>query len=237
MVADIEKALKYPLNFKPLFSLGILFGVLFVLLFVPFLLLGNSMDKASRAPEISMPLLVYLILIVAVFTVLFIILSGYMVAVSRSMIAGNMDKAPELTGIGSLFIDGLKFMVIGIVYAIPPVIFIAFMISILDVLGIIFIFVVFPPFFIFHLAGAHLAYTNSLKKALNIPYIYSLVFNHLKGFSLGFIFYFVASIAFSLAALLIVTYPFVIVASYVTGQYILTIFYMESTGLIEEIKL
>lgn len=38
------------------------------------------------------------------------------------MLAGNLEKAPELNRIGDLFADGLKFIVIGFVYAIPPMI-------------------------------------------------------------------------------------------------------------------
>ncbi len=138
-------------------------------------------------------------------------LGGYLIRVSRSMLAGDLDKAPELNRIGDLFVDGLKFIVIGFVYAIPPMI-----IAIL-------------VFYVFQLGGVRLAHTNSLRKALDIPFIYSMVFNNLKEFTLSLFFSFVASLVFSIAGILIVTYPFLVVATYVAMQYVFMIFYMEST--------
>ncbi|MBU3967331.1 MAG: DUF4013 domain-containing protein [Euryarchaeota archaeon] len=86
-----------------------------------------------------------------------------------------------------------------------------------------------PLFYVFQLGGVRLAHTNSLSKALDIPFIYSMVFNNLKEFSLSIFFSFVASLVFSIASILIVTYPFLIVATYVAMQYVFTIFYMEAT--------
>jgi hypothetical protein len=80
----------------------------------------------------------------------------------------------------------------------------------------------------------HLAKTNSLKQAMNIPYIYSLIFKNLGNFTLSIIFYIVVSIIYSIATLLIVTYPFMLVTTYVAGQYIFTIFYMEATEIKEQ---
>jgi len=237
MVADIEKALKYPLNFKSLFILGMIFVIALTVFIVPLFFLGPKAEKGSTVPEIFTPfMIIYLLLLLAAMVIISILLSGYMVSVSRSIIAGNLEKAPELNDIGDLVVDGLKFTVIAFVYAIPPMIMALLAIVFLNILGLFFIFSLIPLFYVAQLAGAHLAYTNSLRKALDIPYIYTMVFSHLKGFSLSLLFYFVASLVFSVAGMLIVTYPFIIVASYVAGQYILTIFYMESTGLIEEIK-
>lgn len=86
-----------------------------------------------------------------------------------------------------------------------------------------------PLFYVFQLGGVRLAHTNSLRKALDITFIYSMVFNNLKEFTLSLFFSFVASLVFSIAGILIVTYPFVAVATYVAMQYVFTIFYMEST--------
>jgi|GEM_PF-2445579 len=237
MVADIEKALKYPLNFKPLFILGMIFVIALIVVIVPLFFLDMKVEKGSTNTEIFTPfMIIYILLFLSVMVIIPILLSGYMVSVSRSIIAGNLEKAPELTGIRSMCVDGLKFAVIGFAYAIPPIIMALLAIVFFNIWGLFFIFSLIPLFYVAQLAGAHLAYTNSLRKALDIPYIYTMVFSHLKGFSLSLLFYFVASLVFSVAGMLIVTYPFIIVASYVAGQYILTIFYMESTGLIEESK-
>ncbi|KCZ71308.1 hypothetical protein ANME2D_02512 [Candidatus Methanoperedens nitroreducens] len=60
------------------------------------------------------------------------------------------------------------------------------------------------------------------------------MFKNLKGFTLSFIIYLVITFVFFIGSVLIVTYPFVIIAAYVAGQYIFTIFYMEASGLIAE---
>ncbi len=85
-------------------------------------------------------------------------------------------------------------------------------------------------FFIFHIGGTHFARTNSLREALNIPYIYSLVFRNIKAYTIDFIIYFIVTFVFFITTIFVVTYPFIIVTSYVAGQYIFTIFYMESSG-------
>lgn len=237
MVADIEKTLKYPLNFKPLFTLGMIFVIALIVFIVPLFFLGAKVEKENANTGIFTPfMIIYILLYLAAMVIISILLSGYMIRVSRSIMAGNLDKAPELTGIRSMCADGLKFAVIGFAYAVPPVIIMVLAFFILGAMALFLMLFLIPLFYVPHLAGAHLAYTNSLRKALDIPYVYSLIFNHLKGFTLSLFFYFVASVIFFIAGLLIVTYPFIIVASYVAGQYIFTIFYMESAGLIEEIK-
>jgi hypothetical protein len=135
---------------------------------------------------------------------------------------------------GSLFNDGLKFIVVCIVYVIPPAIALLLAVFIFKLWGIFFVFLLFPLFYVFHLAGAHLAYTNSLKKALDIPHIYSLIFRNLKGFTLSLIIYLIITFVSFIVSLLIVTYPFAVIAAYMAGQYIFTIFYMEASGLTVE---
>ncbi|MDJ1423755.1 MAG: DUF4013 domain-containing protein [Candidatus Methanoperedens sp.] len=234
MAADIERALKYPLNFKPLFVLGILFGIMFIALILPVFVLEIRMEQWVMSPGILTPLLFYSLFVLAALIIMGVFFNGYLVNVSRSIIAGDLTKAPGLTVMGSIFTDGLKFIVVCIVYFIPPAIALLLAVFIFKLWGIFFMFLLFPLFYVFHLAGAHLACTNSLKKALDIPHIYSLIFKNLKGFTLSFIIYLVITFVFFIGSVLIVTYPFVIIAAYVAGQYIFTIFYMEASGLIAE---
>ena len=237
MVADLEKTLKYPLNFKPLLILGSLFVIVLIGSIIPAFLLPADMES-SGTPDISTPIFaVYFLLLLVVFVIMGLLVNGYMISVSRSIIGGNMEKTPDLTGFRDLLVNGLKFMVIGLVYAIPPSILMLVTIAILQIWGILFIFAYFPLFYVFHIAGAHLAYTGSLKKALDISHIYSLIFRNPKGFIISFFFYLIVTIVYSFASFLIITYPLVIVASYVAGQYIFTVFYMEASGLIEENKI
>jgi len=230
MVADIEKTIKYPLNFKPLFIMGMIFAIIIVLSLFPMFLLGSKAAKESAASEFfTLPMIVYYISFLASTVLISLLISGYLIRVSRSMMAGNFDKAPKLNRIGDLFADGLKFLVLGFVYAIPPILIAILAVVFLKILGILLMFFLFPLFYVFHVASAHLAHTNSLRKALDIPFIYSMVFGNLKEFSLSLFFSFVATLVFSIASILVVTYPFLIVASYVAMQYVFTIFYMEST--------
>lgn len=50
------------------------------------------------------------------------LLSGYMVEVTRRVMAGQVDGLPEWDDWGALLTDGIKFLVIGIVYALPLII-------------------------------------------------------------------------------------------------------------------
>lgn len=230
MVADIEKTIKYPLNFKPLFIMGMIFVIILIISIIPMFYFEPKAAKESAASEFfTITMAVYILSLLASMVLISLFIGGYLIRVSRSMIAGNLDKAPELNRIGDLFADGLKFMVIGFVYAIPPMIMAFLAIVFLNVLGFILMLFLIPLFYVFQLAGAHLARTNSLSKALDIPFIYYMVFSNLKEFSLSLFFSFVAILVFSIAIIFIVTYPFVLVASYVAMQYVFTIFYIEST--------
>lgn len=51
----------------------------------------------------------------------FAILSGYMVEIVRRVIRGDMNQLPEWDNWGTLIADGLKSLIIGIVYALPGI--------------------------------------------------------------------------------------------------------------------
>ena len=52
----------------------------------------------------------------------FALLGGYGVAITRQVIGGELDKLPEWDDWGTLIADGLKAIVIGIVYALPIIV-------------------------------------------------------------------------------------------------------------------
>jgi hypothetical protein len=52
----------------------------------------------------------------------FAILSGYMVEITRRVIRGELKQLPEWEDWGALIADGLKVLVIGVVYALPAII-------------------------------------------------------------------------------------------------------------------
>jgi hypothetical protein len=49
---------------------------------------------------------------------------GYYLRIIKSTCAGR-NELPDFTGVGEIFIDGLKFLIVGIIYAIVPLIFYA----------------------------------------------------------------------------------------------------------------
>ena len=66
----------------------------------------------------------YAAVIALVCTLLFILplalfVIGYTFRTARNVIAGQKDPLPEINDIGEMIIDGLKFLVVGIVYALP----------------------------------------------------------------------------------------------------------------------
>jgi hypothetical protein len=50
-----------------------------------------------------------------------LLLSGYSVEITRRVIQGDSDALPEWDNWGNLIMDGLRVFVIGIVYALPPI--------------------------------------------------------------------------------------------------------------------
>jgi hypothetical protein len=110
MVADFERAIKYPFNLKPLFILGILVLIPF-LLFLPMSLIDTQSSEEMTSGE-TMFLAGGFISFMGLFFVVFVLLYGYLVRTSKSMIAGDLDLAPVLSDIKGLFIDGLKLMVL-----------------------------------------------------------------------------------------------------------------------------
>jgi hypothetical protein len=52
----------------------------------------------------------------------FALLSGYGVEITRRVMRGEVSKLPEWNNWGELMVDGLKVLVIGIVYAIPIIV-------------------------------------------------------------------------------------------------------------------
>ncbi|MGD9145422.1 MAG: DUF4013 domain-containing protein, partial [Anaerolineae bacterium] len=50
------------------------------------------------------------------------LLGGYGVAITRQVIGGELNKLPEWDDWGALIADGLKVIVVGIVYALPLII-------------------------------------------------------------------------------------------------------------------
>lgn len=74
---------------------------------------SNSIGYAKS--ELSKMLILGVILIIPIIN---FIGSGYSLRIIKSTLAG-LDELPEFDDIGELFIDGLKVLVVGIVYAIP----------------------------------------------------------------------------------------------------------------------
>jgi Sec-independent protein secretion pathway component TatC len=50
------------------------------------------------------------------------LLSGYGVEILRQVVRGDLDKLPEWDDWGALLIEGVKVIVIGLVYALPLII-------------------------------------------------------------------------------------------------------------------
>lgn len=66
----------------------------------------------------------YAAVIALICTLLFILplglfVIGYTFRTARNVIAGKKEPLPEINDIGEMLIDGLKFLVVGIVYALP----------------------------------------------------------------------------------------------------------------------
>jgi hypothetical protein len=62
--------------------------------------------------------------IILIIPILNLVGLGYYLRIIKSTCTG-LDELPDFQGVGQLFIDGIKFLIVGVVYAIVPLIFYA----------------------------------------------------------------------------------------------------------------
>ena len=77
MAVEIEKALKYPLNFKPLFMLGMLFFIVLISLFIPSIFFSKDVLTGTASDGIFSPIILYSIFFVTMLVLLFTFFNGY----------------------------------------------------------------------------------------------------------------------------------------------------------------
>jgi hypothetical protein len=134
--------------------------------------------------------------------------NGYMVAIIRKVVAGNVDELPEWDNWGDLIVDGLKVIVIQIVYALPAIIlgtcvfipmlvaaenseglsaFLGVVLSCLFILWAIVVSIVLPA------ATAVFAATDDLAAAFRFGEVFALVRDNLSTYLITFVMSWVAS--------------------------------------------
>jgi len=180
------------------------------------------------------------------------LLNGYMVEIIRKVVGGQLDELPEWDDWGDLIADGLKVIVIQIVYALPAIIvaicvsipmaataenaeglsaFLAVVMSCLLILWAIVVSIVLPA------ATAVFAATDDLAAAFRFGEVFALVRDNLSTYLITFVMSWVASfvgglgsIVCGLGAFLTAPYGYM-VTGHLYGQA-----YVASTGqaVIEE---
>jgi hypothetical protein len=136
------------------------------------------------------------------------LLNGYMVEIMRKVVAGNLDELPEWDDWGDLIVDGLKVIVIQIVYALPAIIlgmcvfipmlaaaenaeglsvFLGVVLSCLFILWAIVVSIVLPA------ATAVFAATDDLGAAFRFGEVFALVRDNLSTYLITFVMSWVAS--------------------------------------------
>ncbi|MEJ2211138.1 MAG: DUF4013 domain-containing protein [Anaerolineae bacterium] len=145
------------------------------------------------------------------------ILGGYQIEIVRRVIHGQVDGLPEWDDWGKLIVDGLKYIVIGIVYALPAIIVslclgvpagiisdnspglssaLSLLSSCLSVLWAIVISIVLPA------AVAFFVEEDDLGAAFRFGEVLAFVRDNLSTYLVTFVMYWVASIVGSLGSLL-----------------------------------
>jgi hypothetical protein len=193
-----KDALMYPTqDWKKIIILGVLAIIAsspFVLMLFPLLLAGGS--SSDIAVAIS-GMFVFAFIGIILLLVLWIIYEGYGLSIIRKTIAME-DDLPEFEW-GTLIIDGLKVLILGILYSIIPVIISVILMifgigisglaltgsdaatgaSALGITGLFVFFIIFVVAIIFQLlytiALGRLAETNSLGAAINVMDIFDKI--------------------------------------------------------------
>ena len=184
------------------------------------------------------------------------ILAGYEVEIVRRVIRGDMDALPEWDNWGALITDGLKVLVIGIVYALPAIIVslclgvpagilaedspglssaLSILSSCLSILWAIVISILLPAAIAFFVAE------DELGAAFRFGEVISFVRDNLSTYLVTFVMSWVASIVGSLGSLLcgigvLATMPYsLMVTGHLYGQaYVVSQGHMAGPVLEEE---
>ena len=155
----------------------------------------------------------WLILIPAIVAVA--LLNGYMLEIIRQVVRGKLDGLPEWDNWGDLIVDGLKLIVVQIVYALPAIvlglclaipmaaaaenaegltILLSLVLIFLLMLWAIVVSIVIPA------ATAVFAATNDLAAAFRFGEVFSLVRKNLSTYLIAFVMSWVASLIGSLGS-------------------------------------
>jgi hypothetical protein len=175
-----------------------------------------------------------------------VLLGGYSVEITRRVIKGNPELLPEWEDWGSLFSDGIKVWIIGIVYALPAIVvgicfglvaglvsdsseglsaFLSVVLSCFNLLWAILVSLVLPA------AVAFYVDYDDLSAAFRFNEIFALVSDNLKTYLITWIMSWVAQFVGSLGSLvcgvgILVTAPYgMMVTGNLYGQA-----YLEATG-------
>ena len=157
------------------------------------------------------------------------LINGYMVEIIRNVLRGQLDELPEWDNWGALIVDGLKVIVIQIVYALPAiivglclsiammavagtkgewlVILLSVVMSCLILLWAIVVSILLPA------ATAIFAATNDLAAAFHFGEVFALVRDNLSTYLITFIMSWVASFIGGLGSIAF------LVGAFITGAY------------------
>ena len=156
------------------------------------------------------------------------LINGYMVEIIRNVLRGQLDELPEWDNWGDLIVDGLKVIVIQLVYALPAIIvglclsiamtaagnngeglvvFLSVIMSCLILLWAIVVSILLPA------ATAIFAATNDLAAAFRFGEVFALVRNNLSTYLITFIMSWVASFIGGLGSIVCG------VGAFITGPY------------------
>ena len=227
----VVEGLKYPFtDIKKLLGLGVLFAV-FELLSMAFTIKSFDVTKAiigtiektnatastlniSQLPNMDM-YLAFAILIIGFIVVLFIL--GY----QYNVLDFSIRKKEELPGFGNvveMFVRGVKYFIVSIIYAIPPmiVLFLAILVtgnsSIWPVLMLISFALLVICYFLLIMALSNMVAHDSLKNAFDFRQIIDNISNLGWGKYIG-------TILFTLIVFMIINFAVGIILSFLTVMF------------------
>lgn len=160
----ITEAINYPLNHVK--ELGIYIGILLVAFLILFFTIGATVIGIS-ADSVAAAGIVGIIGII-IFLLILLLVDGYALDIVKLGIERS-DDAPGIDIVRQI-VNGFKYLILGIVYFIIPIIIMNLLAMINDTLGLIVGLILLIVFGLaFYMGICRLAKTESLGYALNIP--------------------------------------------------------------------
>jgi hypothetical protein len=159
-----------------------------------------------RDPDWVVKILIGGLVYIAAFLLIGIpFLAGYSAMLIRRVVAGLEPALPEWSEPGTLFVDGMKVIVVGIVYSLPMILFAILMVvagviggdgaaeAAIGCMALLFLPLLLVIYFFLPAAMVRMIVTGEISAAFDFPEVFGLVRRNIVNYLLAFVIYLIAN--------------------------------------------